>query len=87
MELRSPESFWLLKNGILNSYPSLQENTSCDIVVLGAGITGALISHALHEAGYNVIVIDKRDVANGSSAATTFLLQYEINFPLVDLSK
>ena len=86
MELRSPEAFWLLKNGILNSYPKLQEDTSCDIVVLGAGITGALISHSLHEAGYNVIVIDKRDVANGSSAATTSMLQYEIDVPMVELA-
>ena len=86
MKLRSPEAFWLLKNGILNSYPKLQENTVCDIVVLGAGITGALISHALHNAGYNVVVIDKRDVANGSSAATTSMLQYEIDVPMADLA-
>ena len=86
MELRSPEAFWLLKNGILNSYPKLQENTTCDIVVLGAGITGALISHALHNAGYNVVVIDKRDVANGSTAATTSMLQYEIDVPMNDLA-
>ena len=87
MELRSPEAFWLLKNGILQSYPKLQEDTECDIVVLGAGITGALISHSLREAGYNVIVIDKRDVANGSSAATTSMLQYEIDVPMVDLAE
>ena len=86
MKLRSPEAFWLLKNGILNSYPKLQENTACDIVVLGAGITGSLISHALHNAGYNVVVIDKRDVANGSSAATTSMLQYEIDVPMNDLA-
>lgn len=86
MKLRSPEAFWLLKNGILNSYPKLQENTSCDIVVLGAGITGALISHALHNAGYNVVVMDKRDVASGSSAATTSMLQYEIDVPMVELA-
>lgn len=87
MKLRSPEAFWLLKNGILNSYPSLQENISCDIAVIGAGITGALISHALHKAGYDTVVIDKRDVANGSSAATTSLLQYEIDTMMVDLAK
>lgn len=86
MKLRSPEAFWLLKNGILNSYPKLQENTACDIVVLGAGITGALISHALHKAGYNVVVIDKRDVATGSSAATTSMLQYEIDVSMTDLA-
>jgi len=39
MKLRSPEAFWLLKNGIINSYPSLQEDIQCDIPVIGAGIT------------------------------------------------
>lgn len=87
MKLRSPESFWLLKNGIINSYPSLNENIACDIVVIGSGITGALISHALHNAGFETIVIDKRDVATGSTSATTSMLQYEIDTPLNKLSE
>lgn len=86
MKLRSPESFWLLKNGIMNSYPSLQKDLSCDIVVLGSGITGALISHTLHNAGFNTVLIDKRDVGTGSTSATTSMLQYEIDTPLVDLA-
>lgn len=87
MELRSPESFWLLKNGIPYCYPSLQENIECDIAVVGSGITGALISHTLHRAGYKTVVIDKRDVANGSTAATTSMLQYEIDVPMHKLAE
>lgn len=87
MKLRTPESFWLLKNGILHSYPSLNEDSSCDIAVLGAGITGALISHALLRAGYDTVVIDRRDVGTGSSSATTSMLQYEIDTPLTQLAE
>lgn len=87
MKLRSPESFWLLKNGLLNSYPSLNENIACDIVIIGGGITGALISHALYNAGFETVVIDKRDIATGSTSATTSMLQYEIDTPLHKLSK
>ncbi len=86
MELRSPEAFWLLKNGIPYNYPSLRENIACDIAVVGSGITGALISHTLHRAGYKTVVIDKRDVANGSTAATTSMLQYEIDVPMQRLA-
>ena len=86
MKLRSPESFWLLKNGILKSYPSLKENIVCDIAVIGSGITGALISHTLHNAGYKTLVLDKRDLASGSTSATTSMLQYEIDTPLTDLA-
>ena len=87
MKLRSYEAFWLLKNGLMNSYPSLQEDIKCDVAVIGAGITGALISHTLLKAGYNTVVIDKRDVASGSSSATTSMLQYEIDTPMLDLAE
>ncbi len=87
MRLRTFESFWLVKNGILYSYPSLQEDTQTEILVIGAGITGALISHALMEAGYEVMLIDKRDIAMGSSSATTSMLQYEVDTPMYELSE
>lgn len=87
MRLRTFESFWLLKNGLLYTYPSLQKNLNTEIIVIGGGITGALISHALIENGYDVILLDKRDIGQGSTSATTSMLQYEIDEPLVDLSR
>lgn len=88
MRLRTFESFWLLRNGILNSYPSLHNKDEiCEIVVVGGGITGALVSHELMEQGYEVVLIDKRDIASGSTAATTSLLQYEVDIPLFRLSE
>ena len=87
MRLRTFESFWLLKNGLLYSYPSLQKNIETEILVIGGGITGALTSHALMEKGYKVLLIDKRDIAHGSSSATTSMLQYEIDVPMHKLSE
>ncbi len=86
MRLRTFESFWLVKNGLLYSYPSLQHNIDTQVAVIGGGITGALVSHALIEKGYKVILLDKRDIAQGSSSATTSMLQYEIDVPLVELA-
>lgn len=88
MRLRTYESFWLLTNGLLYSYPSLHDHQEiCDVAVIGGGITGALISHALMEKGYNVVLLDKRDIANGSTSATTSMLQYEIDVPLYQLAE
>ncbi|HSF55833.1 MAG TPA: FAD-dependent oxidoreductase [Algoriphagus sp.] len=87
MRLRTFESFWLVKNGILYSYPSLQTDLKTEILVIGGGITGALISHSLMEAGYEVTLIDRRDIAMGSSSATTSMLQYEIDVPMHRLSE
>lgn len=87
MRLRTFESFWLLKNGLLYTFPSLQQNLKTEILVVGGGITGALISDALLDAGFEVTLIDKRDIGQGSTSATTSMLQYEIDVPLYELSK
>ncbi len=87
MRLRTFESFWLLKNGLLHTYPMLQKNLSADIVVIGGGITGALVSHSLMEEGYGVTLIDRRDIGQGSTSATTSMLQYEIDTPLFELAE
>lgn len=87
MELKSNEPFWLIKNGIINSYPSLREDIDCDVLIVGGGITGSLIAHQCMEDGYKTLLIDKREIANGSSSATTSMLQYEIDTPLYELIK
>ncbi len=86
MDLKSPEPFWLVKNGLLDSYPSLKEDIECEILVVGGGITGALIAHQCIADGYDTVLIDKREVGYGSSSATTSMLQYEIDVPLYQLS-
>ena len=86
MDLRTGCAFWVLKNGLLASYPSLHTDESADVAVLGAGITGALVAYRLTQAGANVVVLDKRDVASGSTAATTGLLQYETDPSLEQLA-
>lgn len=85
MDLKSNEPFWLVKNGIISSYPSLKTGENCDVLIIGGGITGSLIAHQMVKDGYKTILIDKREVANGSTSATTSMLQYEIDVPLYEL--
>jgi glycine/D-amino acid oxidase-like deaminating enzyme len=87
MRLRTFESFWLLKNGLINTYPLLRKNHTTEILVIGGGITGALISTALIENGFKVTLIDRRDIGQGSTSATTSMLQYEIDEKLFELSE
>lgn len=82
MELRTGEPYWPIKNGLLQSYPPVRSDQSAEVVVLGAGVTGALIARALAIEGLDVLVVDRHDVGMGSSAAATGLLQYATDAPL-----
>jgi glycine/D-amino acid oxidase-like deaminating enzyme len=85
MDLRSDYPFWLLDKGIIHSYPSLLKDIRTDIVIMGAGISGALAAWHLCHAGFKTVIVDKRHVGMGSTAASTALLQYEIDTPLAEL--
>ncbi|MDR6920749.1 FAD-binding oxidoreductase [Chryseobacterium sp. 2987] len=87
MDLKSNEPFWLIKNGLITSYPSLKSDEKCEVLIIGGGITGSLIAHQMIQDGYNTILIDKREICNGSTSATTSMLQYEIDVPLFELSE
>ncbi len=87
MDLRSHYPFWLLKNGLMHEYPSLQEDLDTDIAILGGGITGALIAWQLVQAGREPVLIDGRHIGMGSTAASTAMLQYEIDTHLSDLTE
>ncbi len=87
MDLLSPSPFWPIQNGLIASYPALQENVTCDVAVIGAGISGALVAWHLAKTGCSVVVLDRRDVAQGSTSGSTSLLQYEIDEPLHQLMK
>lgn len=73
MNLTSSHPFWSVSNGISENYPSLQHNVSCDAVVIGGGITGALVELHLTEAGVKTVVIDKRRDALISQKSRTLV--------------
>jgi len=82
MELVAGYPFWLIKNGLLCSYPKLLENTKCDVVIIGGGISGALTAYHLIQAGIECTLVDGRTIGLGSTCASTSLLQYELDTPL-----
>ena len=87
MDLISEHLYWLMRNGIPHSYPSLQKDVSADIAIIGTGISGTLTAYYLGKAGYKVVQVDRRHAAMGSTVASTSLLQYEIDTPMHDLAE
>lgn len=86
MDLRSGSPFWPIKDGLLHAHPALDTDVVCEVAIIGAGITGALIAYHLGQAGVDAVVLDKRDVAHGSTSASTAVLQYEIDITLGELA-
>ncbi|MGH8106738.1 MAG: FAD-dependent oxidoreductase [Arenimonas sp.] len=70
---------------MIHSYPRLQNGLPCDVLVVGAGISGALIGDHLASSGMGICVIDSREAGWGSTSASTALLQYEIDIELQEL--
>jgi len=87
VDLKSGYPFWAIKNGLMHAFPQLQEDVRCDVAVISGGISGALIANELANHGHEVALVEERDVGWGSSAASTALLQYEIDTPMIDLAK
>ncbi len=82
MELTAGYPYWLIKNGIPFDYPKLLNNARSRIVVIGGGISGALTAYYLTEKGVDCILVDGRSIGQGSTSASTSLLQYELDTPL-----
>ena len=66
---------------------ALRESIKVDVAIIGAGISGAFMAHALAPRYDRVAVFDRRAPAHGSTMASTALLQFEIDEPLIRLAE
>lgn len=86
-DLRTGQTIWTARHARTFRPHKLTRNLSCDVLVIGAGISGAMIADRLAAASVDVVVVDKRAPAAGATAASTALVQYEIDTPLTRLSR
>jgi glycine/D-amino acid oxidase-like deaminating enzyme len=85
MDLTSGAPFWIIKNGLLATFPRLKQDRTCDVAVIGGGITGALVAHRFAREGIDIILVEGREIGHGSTGTSTGLIQYEIDTHLLDL--
>ena len=93
MDLHDGTPFWPRRDGILGVRPRLNNDVRCDVAVVGAGITGALIA----------LELTRRVTSSSSSStdatpaaaarrrarrccSTRAMLQYEIDELFIDLT-
>lgn len=83
-DLRTGRAPWAI--GVRPPRRSIDRDLRCDVVVVGAGITGALAAEHLVSAGLDVCVIDRERPGLGSTAASTAMLLWEIDRSVADLT-
>ena len=85
-DLRTGSAVWNAYRHPHIPMSALKRATHAEVVVIGAGITGALMSNALTQVGMRPLILDRRGGARlGSTAASTALLQFELDTPLIKL--
>ena len=84
-DVRTGRSIWQSRPAPRVSHHPLDRNVETDALIIGAGITGAMVADCLAEAGLRVVIADKRGPAKGSTTASTALVQHEIDTPLIHL--
>ncbi len=84
-DLRTGQSYWQSRPMPRVPFTSLRGDIETDVLVVGAGVSGALVAEAL-SAEHRLVIVDRRGPVRGSTPASTALVEYEIDTPLTLLA-
>ena len=88
--LRRGRPVWLAERngrGFPRRYPSLRGRHTCDVAIVGGGMTGALVAATFAAEGISVAVLESGRVGSGSTVASSALLLQESDQGLAELSR
>lgn len=83
LDLRGGRNCWLDGKPSAASDPMPR---SADVVIVGAGIMGAMVAQRLAQNGIGIVVVDQRTPATGATAASTALVMWGADTPLTHLA-
>lgn len=86
-DLRGGRPLWSDSPRIRIRHRSRLAHERCDVAVVGAGISGALVALKLAEQGHDVVVLDRRIPCRGSTLASTAMIQFELDTTLSELAE
>jgi len=87
LDLRTGAPVWTAYRAPRVPTDKLVRDVKCDVLIVGLGISGAMIAEALTAQGLSVIGVDRRGPLRGSTPATTALVQFEIDQPITSLTE
>lgn len=85
MNLQSGTYYWPMTFPDAPSYPSLAEDLTCEVCIIGGGSSAAQCAYYLADADLDVIAIEKGKIGSGSTSTNTALIQYSGEKMFTDL--
>ena len=87
LDLRTGRPVWRAYRAPAVPCTPLRRDVRTDVLVVGMGISGAMVAELLTAAGLGVVLIDRRGPMLGSTPASTALVQHEIDVPIRALAR
>lgn len=75
MELFKGRRYWPTVTKTIRYGPA-SGHIQADHVVIGGGMSGMLAAYHLAQAGYSVVLLEQKRIAQGSTSLNTGLIQY-----------
>ncbi len=72
-------------NKLTKQYEYLTEDIDTDVIIVGGGVTGAILGYYFTKNNINSVILEKSRIAHGSTSITTSLLQYELDSNAMEL--
>lgn len=86
LDLRGGRSLWEASKPLPSHRGRLKQNTRSRILIIGSGITGSFLAERLSRMTSDIVVVDRHQPQTASTAASTALLQWELDSPLRELA-
>ncbi|GIP16318.1 oxidoreductase [Paenibacillus montaniterrae] len=84
-ELHYGAYYWKLFDYGPVEWPRLSQSLSTKVLIIGGGMSGLLAAYMLHEHQIDFVLVEADEIADGSSLASTGLLQYSNDTMLFQL--
>ncbi len=86
-ELHAGNLYWPTTFPNPTQYPPLSQNTNVQVAIVGGGMSGILCAHEFVSSGLHTALVERKEIADGSTSANTGLLQYSNDIMLSELIK
>ncbi|RJE87648.1 FAD-binding oxidoreductase [Paenibacillus sp. 1011MAR3C5] len=84
-ELHTGQLYWPTTRLNTKPYPALEEAATARIAIIGGGMSGVNCAYAFATAGLDTLLVERREISEGSTSANTGMLQYSNDTMLCDL--